>query len=257
MRLGLGEHLDESTVFPSVHAAIETFLRRVAGHAGARPESRETGGLMAARDQATDGGAGKAKREKITIVGDARISLRARVSGEITRVRAAVRYRTGHSFSSSSAPPTSRGCARDFRRGPAALRDGRRRCDAACPVRRVADREAAALSPEAGVRAAFWAAGVGRRPTLRPRLPPAPHRAAGAGSEEDLKPSRAGAPSSTAIGPLWEMWLVEGLERDRFAPLIKVHHCIMDGVAGASLLMTPSAPSPMPRSRRPSHGRPA
>lgn len=36
--------------------------------------------------------------------------------------------------------------------------------------------------------------------------------------------------------PLWEMWLVEGLERDRFALLIKVHHCMMDGVAGASLL---------------------
>jgi SulP family sulfate permease len=27
MRLGLGEHLDETTTFPSVHAAIETFLR--------------------------------------------------------------------------------------------------------------------------------------------------------------------------------------------------------------------------------------
>jgi MFS superfamily sulfate permease-like transporter len=27
VRLGLGEHLDESTVFPSVHAAIEAFLR--------------------------------------------------------------------------------------------------------------------------------------------------------------------------------------------------------------------------------------
>jgi WS/DGAT/MGAT family acyltransferase len=38
--------------------------------------------------------------------------------------------------------------------------------------------------------------------------------------------------------PLWEMWLVEGLERDRFALLIKVHHCMMDGVAGASLLTT-------------------
>jgi diacylglycerol O-acyltransferase / wax synthase len=50
--------------------------------------------------------------------------------------------------------------------------------------------------------------------------------------------------------PLWEMWLVEGLDRDRFALLIKVHHCMMDGVAGASLLTTlfradPDATIPM------------
>jgi WS/DGAT/MGAT family acyltransferase len=38
--------------------------------------------------------------------------------------------------------------------------------------------------------------------------------------------------------PLWEMWLVEGLEHDRFALLIKVHHCMIDGVAGATLLTT-------------------
>jgi len=30
-RLGLGEHLDRSTVFPSVHAAIEEFLRQPSG----------------------------------------------------------------------------------------------------------------------------------------------------------------------------------------------------------------------------------
>jgi WS/DGAT/MGAT family acyltransferase len=36
--------------------------------------------------------------------------------------------------------------------------------------------------------------------------------------------------------PLWEMWIAEGLERDRFALLLKVHHCMVDGAAGASLL---------------------
>jgi SulP family sulfate permease len=39
-RLGLGEHLDEATVFPSVHAAIEAFLRESHGVAPA-VEARE------------------------------------------------------------------------------------------------------------------------------------------------------------------------------------------------------------------------
>jgi SulP family sulfate permease len=36
MRLGLGEHLDQSTVFPSVHAAIEAFLHERSGDAPAK-----------------------------------------------------------------------------------------------------------------------------------------------------------------------------------------------------------------------------
>jgi MFS superfamily sulfate permease-like transporter len=35
VRLGLGDHLDERTVFPSVHAAIEDFLRQPSGAAPA------------------------------------------------------------------------------------------------------------------------------------------------------------------------------------------------------------------------------
>jgi diacylglycerol O-acyltransferase / wax synthase len=53
--------------------------------------------------------------------------------------------------------------------------------------------------------------------------------------------------------PLWEMWLVEGLREDRWAVISKVHHCMIDGVAGwdlaAALLdLTPDAEHPAPAS---------
>ena len=35
--------------------------------------------------------------------------------------------------------------------------------------------------------------------------------------------------------PLWECWVVEGLARDRWAMISKVHHCMIDGVGGADL----------------------
>ncbi len=36
--------------------------------------------------------------------------------------------------------------------------------------------------------------------------------------------------------PLWEMWMVEGLEGGRWALISKVHHCMVDGIAGTDLL---------------------
>jgi diacylglycerol O-acyltransferase len=36
--------------------------------------------------------------------------------------------------------------------------------------------------------------------------------------------------------PLWECWIVDGLTHNRWAILMKVHHCIADGVAAAHML---------------------
>jgi len=53
--------------------------------------------------------------------------------------------------------------------------------------------------------------------------------------------------------PLWEMWLVEGLAGGRWAVISKVHHCMIDGVAGWDLAATlldvhKNAEHPEPRS---------
>jgi diacylglycerol O-acyltransferase / wax synthase len=42
--------------------------------------------------------------------------------------------------------------------------------------------------------------------------------------------------------PLWEMWLVEGLEGDRHAIVSKTHHALVDGIAGLDLLSVLFAP---------------
>jgi WS/DGAT/MGAT family acyltransferase len=44
--------------------------------------------------------------------------------------------------------------------------------------------------------------------------------------------------------PLWEMWLVEGLEGDRLAVVSKVHHCMIDGVSGVDLMKILMKPTP-------------
>jgi diacylglycerol O-acyltransferase / wax synthase len=36
--------------------------------------------------------------------------------------------------------------------------------------------------------------------------------------------------------PLWEMWAVEGLDGGRWALISKIHHCMVDGVAGTDLI---------------------
>jgi diacylglycerol O-acyltransferase len=52
--------------------------------------------------------------------------------------------------------------------------------------------------------------------------------------------------------PLWETWLVEGLEDGRWALISKVHHCMVDGIAGTDLMqlifdVDPGAEHPAPQ----------
>jgi diacylglycerol O-acyltransferase len=56
--------------------------------------------------------------------------------------------------------------------------------------------------------------------------------------------------------PLWEIWIVQGLEDDRWAMLSKTHHAVVDGVSGTDLLavvmdITPEPSQPIPDSWRP------
>jgi diacylglycerol O-acyltransferase / wax synthase len=46
--------------------------------------------------------------------------------------------------------------------------------------------------------------------------------------------------------PLWEMWVVEGLEGgDHFAIITKIHHCMIDGMSSVDLLEVLLTPMPM------------
>jgi WS/DGAT/MGAT family acyltransferase len=68
------------------------------------------------------------------------------------------------------------------------------------------------------------------------------------GGEEQLR-ALAGRVFSQRLDrdkPLWEIWLVEGLEGDRFALLSKTHHSLVDGVSGADLMTMMFDVSPEP-----------
>ena len=57
------------------------------------------------------------------------------------------------------------------------------------------------------------------------------------GSDQQLK-ELAGRIVSTKLDrnkPLWEMWVIEGIDGDRFAIIAKIHHCMIDGLSGVDL----------------------
>ncbi len=56
--------------------------------------------------------------------------------------------------------------------------------------------------------------------------------------------------------PLWEMTFIEGLPDGRFAMLTKVHHCLVDGIAGMDILAALLDPAPVERVAPPKPWRP-
>ncbi len=51
--------------------------------------------------------------------------------------------------------------------------------------------------------------------------------------------------------PLWEMWVVEGLQGDRFALINKIHHAMIDGTSGVELSQVLMSPDPEYRPAEP------
>jgi diacylglycerol O-acyltransferase len=60
----------------------------------------------------------------------------------------------------------------------------------------------------------------------------------GPGGDEELRAlvGRVMSQNLDRAKPLWEMWVAEGLGDDRWALISKVHHCMVDGVAGTDLM---------------------
>jgi diacylglycerol O-acyltransferase / wax synthase len=71
------------------------------------------------------------------------------------------------------------------------------------------------------------------------------------GSEQQLRTlaARVFSQRLDRSKPLWEMWLVDGLDGGRFALVTKSHHALIDGVSGVDITTvlfdaTPDAPAP-------------
>ena len=70
------------------------------------------------------------------------------------------------------------------------------------------------------------------------------------GGSEELRnlAGRVYAQNLDRSKPLWELWIVEGLEEGHWAMISKVHHCMVDGVSATDLLsvIMDTSPNPIP-----------
>src|SRR3954466_11503800 len=69
------------------------------------------------------------------------------------------------------------------------------------------------------------------------------------GSEEQLRAlaARVHSQQLDRAKPLWEAWLVQGLEGNRFALISKTHHALVDGISGVDLATVLFDVQPVPR----------
>ena len=73
------------------------------------------------------------------------------------------------------------------------------------------------------------------------------------GSEEQLRnmAARVFSQQLDRTKPLWELWLVQGMERKRFALVTKTHHAVVDGVSGVDIATVLFDVKPVPEPSRP------
>jgi diacylglycerol O-acyltransferase len=75
------------------------------------------------------------------------------------------------------------------------------------------------------------------------------------GSEDQLRKmaARVFSQQLDRTKPLWELWLVQGLTRKRFALLTKTHHALVDGVSGVDIATVLFDLEPVPEPKEPDH----
>jgi WS/DGAT/MGAT family acyltransferase len=75
------------------------------------------------------------------------------------------------------------------------------------------------------------------------------------GSEEQLRnmASRVFSQQLDRTKPLWELWIVQGLTRKRFALVTKTHHALVDGVSGVDIATVLFDVKPVPEPAHAEH----
>src|SRR5688572_4226936 len=75
------------------------------------------------------------------------------------------------------------------------------------------------------------------------------------GSEEQLRnmAARVFSQQLDRTKPLWEVWMVQGLTRNRFALVTKTHHALVDGVSGVDIATVLFDLQPVPEPAEPDH----